>query len=158
MSSADRTGLILEFAQRARTTRRLSCKWSLPQLQHTSTRLIVGWDHLRAPEGRDRHAWSGWNSTWNRSSLVTRAYQQSKKDEKVDSTADQNRRSRDRSSVPNGFFELVKPTQVVYIFNRRTGAEVCADQRLPHLIPTLKTLGDVEQIGSIVFGGLPSGF
>jgi GTP-binding protein HflX len=69
---------------------------------------------------------------------------------KVGSQRDQNRRSRDRSSVPTvslvGYTNAGKST----LFNRATGADVyAADQLFATLDPTLRRL-DIEQIGSIV--------
>ena len=147
----DRTGLILDiFAQRARTHEG-KLQVELAQLQHTSTRLIRGWTHLERQKGGIGMRGPGETQLeTDRRLLRERIKAIQKRLSKVDSQRDQNRRSRDRSSVPTvslvGYTNAGKST----LFNRATGADVfAADQLFATLDPTLRRL-DVEQIGSIV--------
>ncbi|RBP84365.1 GTPase HflX [Marinomonas rhizomae] len=147
----DRTGLILDiFAQRARTHEG-KLQVELAQLQHMSTRLIRGWTHLERQKGGIGMRGPGETQLeTDRRLLRERIKAIQKRLAKVGSQRDQNRRSRDRSSVPTvslvGYTNAGKST----LFNRATGAEVfAADQLFATLDPTLRRL-DIEQIGSIV--------
>ncbi|MBR7889734.1 GTPase HflX [Marinomonas sp. A79] len=147
----DRTGLILDiFAQRARTHEG-KMQVELAQLQHMSTRLIRGWTHLERQKGGIGMRGPGETQLeTDRRLLRERIKAIQKRLAKVGSQRDQNRRSRDRSSVPTvslvGYTNAGKST----LFNRATGAEVfAADQLFATLDPTLRRL-DIEQIGSIV--------
>ncbi|MCB5161398.1 ribosome rescue GTPase HflX [Marinomonas algarum] len=147
----DRTGLILDiFAQRARTHEG-KMQVELAQLQHMSTRLIRGWTHLERQKGGIGMRGPGETQLeTDRRLLRERIKAIQKRLAKVGSQRDQNRRSRDRSSVPTvsivGYTNAGKST----LFNRATGADVlAADQLFATLDPTLRRL-DIEQIGSIV--------
>ncbi|PYF84452.1 MULTISPECIES: ribosome rescue GTPase HflX [Marinomonas] len=147
----DRTGLILDiFAQRARTHEG-KLQVELAQLQHMSTRLIRGWTHLERQKGGIGMRGPGETQLeTDRRLLRERIKAIQKRLAKVGSQRDQNRRSRDRSSVPTvslvGYTNAGKST----LFNRATGSEVyAADQLFATLDPTLRRL-DIEQVGSIV--------
>jgi len=147
----DRTGLILDiFAQRARTFEG-KLQVELAQLHHTATRLIRGWTHLERQKGGIGLRGPGETQLeTDRRLLRNRIRQIEQRLEKVRSQREQGRRSRQRAAIPTvslvGYTNAGKST----LFNRITGAEVYAENKLfATLDPTMRRV-ELSDIGAIV--------
>lgn len=148
----DRTGLILDiFAQRAQTHEG-KLQVELAQLQHMSTRLVRGWTHLERQKGGIGLRGPGETQLeTDRRLLRARIKSILKRLEKVRGQRDQGRRSRRRAKVPTvslvGYTNAGKST----LFNRLTGAEVyAADKLFATLDPTMRSL-KVPELGVVIF-------
>lgn len=147
----DRTGLILDiFAQRARTHEG-KLQVELAQLEHMSTRLVRGWTHLERQKGGIGLRGPGETQLeTDRRLLRVRIKSILARLEKVRKQRDNGRRSRRRAEVPVvslvGYTNAGKST----LFNRLTGSDVyAADKLFATLDPTLRRL-DVENVGPVV--------
>ena len=137
-----RSGLILDiFAQRARTFEG-KLQVELAQLQHLSTRLIRGWTHLERQKGGIGLRGPGETQLeTDRRLLRARIKLINKRLEKVRSSRDQNRRARQKASMPTvslvGYTNAGKSS----LFNALTGAVLyAADQLFATLDPTMRKL------------------
>jgi len=148
----DRTGLILDiFAQRARSFEgKLQVELAL--LKHLATRLVRGWTHLERQRGGiglrggpgETQLETDRRLIRNRIKLIT------KRLEKVRLQRDQNRQGRRRAIIPTvalvGYTNAGKST----LFNRLTGAEVYAADRLfATLDPTLRRI-QLPEVGPVI--------
>jgi GTP-binding protein HflX len=147
----DRTGLILDiFAQRARTFEG-KLQVELAQLRHSATRLIRGWTHLERQKGGIGLRGPGETQLeTDRRLLRNRIVQIEQRLEKVRSQREQGRRSRQRAAIPTvslvGYTNAGKST----LFNRITGADVYAENKLfATLDPTMRRL-ELADIGAVV--------
>ena len=147
----DRTGLILDiFAQRARTHEG-KLQVELAQLEHMSTRLVRGWTHLERQKGGIGLRGPGETQLeTDRRLLRVRIKSILARLDKVRKQRDNGRRSRRRAEVPVvslvGYTNAGKST----LFNRLTGSDVyAADKLFATLDPTLRRL-DVENVGPVV--------
>jgi GTPase len=101
----DRTGLILDiFAQRAQLMK-VSCKSSLAQLEHLSTRLVRGWTHLERQKGGIgvRGGPGETQLELDRRMLRVRVKQLREKLAKLKQQRGMQRRARKRSKLDDGF-------------------------------------------------------
>lgn len=143
----DRTGLILDiFAQRARSHEG-KLQVELAQLKHLSTRLIRGWTHLERQKGGIGLRGPGETQLeTDRRLLQNRINQINRRLAKVEAQRDLVRRGRKRRNQPTvavvGYTNAGKST----LFNRLTGAEVYAKDRLFATLDT--TLRKLEHNGS----------
>lgn len=147
----DRTGLILDiFAQRARTFEG-KLQVELAQLRHSATRLIRGWTHLERQKGGIGLRGPGETQLeTDRRLLRNRIVQIEQRLEKVRSQRQQGRRSRQRAAIPTvslvGYTNAGKST----LFNRITGADVYAENKLfATLDPTMRRI-ELSDIGAVV--------
>lgn len=147
----DRTGLILDiFAQRARTFEG-KLQVELAQLRHSATRLIRGWTHLERQKGGIGLRGPGETQLeTDRRLLRNRIGQIEQRLEKVRSQREQGRRSRQRAAIPTvslvGYTNAGKST----LFNRMTGADVYAENKLfATLDPTMRRI-ELSDIGAVV--------
>ncbi|HEX7764165.1 MAG TPA: ribosome rescue GTPase HflX [Cellvibrio sp.] len=147
----DRTGLILDiFAQRARTFEG-KLQVELAQLRHSATRLIRGWTHLERQKGGIGLRGPGETQLeTDRRLLRNRIVQIEQRLEKVRSQREQGRRSRQRAAIPTvslvGYTNAGKST----LFNRITGADVYAENKLfATLDPTMRRI-ELSDIGAVV--------
>lgn len=147
----DRTGLILDiFAQRARTFEG-KLQVELAQLRHSATRLIRGWTHLERQKGGIGLRGPGETQLeTDRRLLRNRIVQIEQRLEKVRSQREQGRRSRQRAAIPTvslvGYTNAGKST----LFNRITGADVYAENKLfATLDPTMRRI-ELPDIGAVV--------
>lgn len=147
----DRTGLILDiFAQRARTFEG-KLQVELAQLRHSATRLIRGWTHLERQKGGIGLRGPGETQLeTDRRLLRNRIGQIEQRLEKVRSQREQGRRSRQRAAIPTvslvGYTNAGKST----LFNRITGADVYAENKLfATLDPTMRRI-ELSDIGAVV--------
>lgn len=147
----DRTDLILDiFAQRARTFEG-KLQVELAQLRHSATRLIRGWTHLERQKGGIGLRGPGETQLeTDRRLLRNRIGQIEQRLEKVRSQREQGRRSRQRAAIPTvslvGYTNAGKST----LFNRITGAEVYAENKLfATLDPTMRRV-ELSDIGAVV--------
>jgi GTPase len=147
----DRTGLILDiFAQRARTFEG-KLQVELAQLHHTATRLIRGWTHLERQKGGIGLRGPGETQLeTDRRLLRNRITMIEQRLEKVRSQRDQGRRSRQRAAIPTvslvGYTNAGKST----LFNRLTGADVYAvDKLFATLDPTMRRV-TLAEVGAVV--------
>lgn len=147
----DRTGLILDiFAQRARTFEG-KLQVELAQLRHTATRLIRGWTHLERQKGGIGLRGPGETQLeTDRRLLRNRITMIEQRLEKVRSQREQGRRSRQRAAIPTvslvGYTNAGKST----LFNRLTGADVYAvDKLFATLDPTMRRI-ELSDIGAVV--------
>ncbi len=147
----DRTGLILDiFAQRARTFEG-KLQVELAQLNHLSTRLVRGWEHLERQRGGIGLRGPGETQLeTDRRLIATRIKSIHKRLEKVEKQREQGRRSRQRAAVPTvslvGYTNAGKST----LFNRLTQAMVyTADQLFATLDPTLRQI-QLPSLGKII--------
>jgi GTP-binding protein HflX len=136
----DRVGLILDiFAQRARTYEG-KLQVELAQLQHLSTRLVRGWSHLERQKGGIGLRGPGETQLETDRRLIGRRIKTIHgRLEKVRRQRHQGRRLRKRTGTPVvslvGYTNAGKST----LFNRLTGAGVCAEDKLfATLDPTLR--------------------
>ena len=137
-----RSGLILDiFAQRARTFEG-KLQVELAQLQHMSTRLIRGWTHLESQKGGIGMRGPGETQLeTDRRLLRDKIKIIHKRLEKVRCSRDQNRRARQKASMPTvslvGYTNAGKSS----LFNALTGADIyAADQLFATLDPTMRKL------------------
>ena len=147
----DRTGLILDiFAQRARTFEG-KLQVELAQLRHSATRLIRGWTHLERQKGGIGLRGPGETQLeTDRRLLRNRIGQIEQRLEKVRSQRGQGRRSRQRAAIPTvslvGYTNAGKST----LFNRITGADVYAENKLfATLDPTMRRI-ELSDVGAVV--------
>lgn len=147
----DRTGLILDiFAQRARTFEG-KLQVELAQLRHSATRLVRGWTHLERQKGGIGLRGPGETQLeTDRRLLRNRIGQIEQRLEKVRSQREQGRRSRQRAAIPTvslvGYTNAGKST----LFNRITGADVYAENKLfATLDPTMRRI-ELSDIGAVV--------
>jgi GTP-binding protein HflX len=147
----DRTGLILDiFAQRARTFEG-KLQVELAQLRHSATRLIRGWTHLERQKGGIGLRGPGETQLeTDRRLLRNRIGQIEQRLEKVRSQREQGRRSRQRAAIPTvslvGYTNAGKST----LFNRITGADVYAENKLfATLDPTMRRI-ELSDVGAVV--------
>ncbi|WP_039912680.1 ribosome rescue GTPase HflX [Cellvibrio mixtus] len=147
----DRTGLILDiFAQRARTFEG-KLQVELAQLRHTATRLIRGWTHLERQKGGIGLRGPGETQLeTDRRLLRNRITMIEQRLEKVRSQREQGRRSRQRAAIPTvslvGYTNAGKST----LFNRITGSDVYAENKLfATLDPTMRRI-ELADIGAVV--------
>lgn len=147
----DRTGLILDiFAQRARTFEG-KLQVELAQLRHSATRLVRGWTHLERQKGGIGLRGPGETQLeTDRRLLRNRIGQIEQRLEKVRSQRDQGRRSRKRAAIPTvslvGYTNAGKST----LFNRITGADVYAENKLfATLDPTMRRI-ELSDVGAVV--------
>lgn len=147
----DRTGLILDiFAQRARTFEG-KLQVELAQLRHTATRLIRGWTHLERQKGGIGLRGPGETQLeTDRRLLRNRITMIEQRLEKVRSQREQGRRSRQRAAIPTvslvGYTNAGKST----LFNRITGSDVYAvDKLFATLDPTMRRI-ELPDIGAVV--------
>lgn len=147
----DRTGLILDiFAQRARTFEG-KLQVELAQLRHTATRLIRGWTHLERQKGGIGLRGPGETQLeTDRRLLRNRITMIEQRLEKVRSQREQGRRSRQRAAIPTvslvGYTNAGKST----LFNRITGSDVYAENKLfATLDPTMRRI-ELSDIGAVV--------
>jgi GTP-binding protein HflX len=147
----DRTGLILDiFAQRARTFEG-KLQVELAQLRHTATRLIRGWTHLERQKGGIGLRGPGETQLeTDRRLLRNRISMIEQRLEKVRSQREQGRRSRQRAAIPTvslvGYTNAGKST----LFNRLTGSDVYAvDKLFATLDPTMRRI-ELSDIGAVV--------
>ena len=147
----DRTSLILDiFAQRARTHEG-KLQVELAQLRHMSTRLVRGWTHLERQKGGIGLRGPGETQLeTDRRLLRNRIVQIEQRLEKVRSQREQGRRSRQRAAIPTvslvGYTNAGKST----LFNRITGADVYAENKLfATLDPTMRRI-ELSDIGAVV--------
>jgi GTP-binding protein HflX len=147
----DRTGLILDiFAQRARSHEG-KLQVELAQLRHLSTRLVRGWTHLERQKGGIGLRGPGETQLeTDRRLLAGRIRHIEGRLERVARQRDQGRLARRRAEVPTvalvGYTNAGKST----LFNRLTGADVyAADKLFATLDPTLRRV-PVEHCGEIV--------
>ncbi|PUA27266.1 MAG: GTPase HflX [Cellvibrio sp. 79] len=147
----DRTGLILDiFAQRARTFEG-KLQVELAQLRHTATRLIRGWTHLERQKGGIGLRGPGETQLeTDRRLLRNRITMIEQRLEKVRSQREQGRRSRQRAAIPTvslvGYTNAGKST----LFNRITGSDVYAENKLfATLDPTMRRI-EFADIGAVV--------
>jgi len=138
----DRTGLILDiFAQRA-TTFEGKLQVELAQLRHLSTRLVRGWTHLERQKGGIGLRGPGETQLETDRRLVKhRIFQLNKRLDKLRQQRHERRRARNRTGAATvslvGYTNAGKST----LFNRMTGAEVFAADRLfATLDPTLRRI------------------
>lgn len=147
----DRTGLILDiFAQRA-TTFEGKLQVELAQLGHLSTRLVRGWTHLERQKGGIGLRGPGETQLeTDRRLIKSRIHQLNKRLDKVRQQRHERRRARDRTGAVTvslvGYTNAGKST----LFNRMTGAEVFAADRLfATLDPTLRRI-DLPDSGPVI--------
>lgn len=147
----DRTGLILDiFAQRARTFEG-KLQVELAQLRHSATRLVRGWTHLERQKGGIGLRGPGETQLeTDRRLLRNRIGQIEQRLEKVRSQREQGRRSRQRAAIPTvslvGYTNAGKST----LFNRVTGSDVYAENKLfATLDPTMRRI-ELSDIGAVV--------
>ncbi|MBT6277056.1 MAG: GTPase HflX [Chromatiales bacterium] len=138
----DRTGLILDiFAQRAASYEG-KLQVELAQLEHLSTRLVRGWTHLERQKGGIGLRGPGETQLeTDRRLLGHRIKQIRVRLEQVRARRGLSRRARQRASLPVvslvGYTNAGKST----LFNRLTGAEVLAEDKLfATLDPTFRRL------------------
>ncbi len=148
----DRTGLILDiFAQRAQTHEG-KLQVELAQLQYMSTRLVRGWTHLERQKGGIGLRGPGETQLeTDRRLLRVRIKSILKRLEKVRTQREQGRRSRRRAETPTvslvGYTNAGKST----LFNRLTGADVyAADKLFATLDPTMRSY-KVPGVGAVIF-------
>ena len=146
-----RTGLILDiFAQRARSFEG-KLQVELAMLKHLSTRLVRGWTHLERQGGGIGTRGPGETQLETDRRLIrARIAFLSKRLQRVRKQREQGRRARKRATVPTvalvGYTNAGKST----LFNRLTGAEVYAADRLfATLDPTLRRI-ELPEIGSVI--------
>ncbi len=147
----DRTGLILDiFAQRARTFEG-KLQVELAQLRHTATRLIRGWTHLERQKGGIGLRGPGETQLeTDRRLLRNRITMIEQRLEKVRSQREQGRRARQRAAIPTvslvGYTNAGKST----LFNRLTGSDVYAENKLfATLDPTMRRI-ELADIGAVI--------
>ena len=147
----DRVRLILDiFAQRARSYEG-KLQVELAQLQHLSSRLIRGWTHLERQKGGIGLRGPGETQLeTDRRLLGKRIKSINRRLDKVRSQRQQGRRLRKRKPTPVislvGYTNAGKST----LFNRLTGADVyAADKLFATLDPTLRKL-ELEQGQTVV--------
>ncbi len=127
----DRVGLILDiFAQRARTHEG-KLQVELAQLKHMSTRLVRGWTHLEKQRGGIGMRGPGETQLETDKRLIADKIKQVKAQlDKVLSQRQLSRRARVKNQIPVvaivGYTNAGKSS----LFNRLTGAEVYAENRL----------------------------
>lgn len=147
----DRTGLILDiFAQRARSFEgKLQVELAL--LKHMSTRLVRGWTHLERQRGGIGLRGPGETQLeTDRRLLRNRIKFISKRLIDVRKQREQNRRARQRATIPTvalvGYTNAGKST----LFNRLTGSDVyVADRLFATLDPTLRRI-ELPEIGPVI--------
>lgn len=147
----DRTGLILDiFAQRARSHEG-KLQVELAQLRHLSTRLVRGWTHLERQKGGIGLRGPGETQLETDRRLVAgRIRHIERRLQRVARQRNQGRQSRQRAEVPTvalvGYTNAGKST----LFNRLTGAQVyAADKLFATLDPTLRRVAG-ERCGEVV--------
>jgi len=147
----DRIGLILAiFAQRARTHEG-KLQVELAQLTHLSTRLIRGWTHLERQKGGIGLRGPGETQLeTDRRLLAKRMAFIRQRLAKVKSAREQNRKKRQKQTIPLvslvGYTNAGKST----LFNQLTTSEVyAADQLFATLDPTLRQV-PLKKYGEIV--------
>lgn len=147
----DRTGLILDiFAQRARSFEgRLQVE--LAQLEYLAARLVRGWSHLERQRGGIGLRGPGETQLEVDRRLIRNKIKNIKKRlEKVRSGREQGRRARQRTEIPTislvGYTNVGKST----LFNKLTGAEVyAADKLFATLDPILRRI-ELPEIGQAI--------
>ena len=147
----DRTGLILDiFAQRAQSFEG-KLQVELAQSKHLSTRLVRMWTHLERQKGGIGMRGPGETQLESdRRLLDERILQIQKRLEKVESTRNQGRLSRERSLTPTIAFVGYTNAGKSSLFNRLTNAEVyAADQLFATLDPTHRAI-HLPQTGSAI--------
>lgn len=147
----DRTGLILDiFAMRARTFEG-KLQVELAQLRHSATRLIRGWTHLERQKGGIGLRGPGETQLeTDRRLLRNRIGQIEQRLEKVRSQREQGRRSRQRAAIPTVSFVGYTNAGKSTLFNRLTGADVYAENKLfATLDPTMRRV-ELSNIGAVV--------
>ncbi len=136
----DRTGLILDiFAQRAQSFEG-KLQVELAQLRHLSTRLVRGWTHLERQKGGIGLRGPGEKQLeTDRRLLSARIKQINRRLDGVEKRRELSRRARRKADVP--VISLVGYTNAgkSSLFNRLSGADVLAEDRLfATLDPTLR--------------------
>lgn len=147
----DRTGLILDiFAQRARSFEgRLQVE--LAQLEYLAARLVRGWSHLERQRGGIGLRGPGETQLEVDRRLIRNKIKNIKKRlEKVRSGREQGRRARQRTEIPTislvGYTNVGKST----LFNKLTGADVyAADKLFATLDPILRRI-ELPEIGPAI--------
>jgi GTP-binding protein HflX len=147
----DRTGLILDiFAQRARSFEgKLQVELAL--LKHMSTRLVRGWTHLERQRGGIGLRGPGETQLETDRRLIRKRIKLiSERLIKVREQRQQGRRARHKAAVPTvalvGYTNAGKST----LFNRLSGAEVyAADKLFATLDPTLRRM-HLAELGQII--------
>ncbi len=147
----DRTGLILDiFAQRARSFEgKLQVELAL--LKHLSTRLVRGWTHLERQRGGIGLRGPGETQLEVDRRLIRQRIEFiTARLSRVKKQRQQSRRARERAALPTvalvGYTNAGKST----LFNRLTGAEVYAADRLfATLDPTLRRI-NLPETGPVI--------
>lgn len=148
----DRTGLILDiFAQRARSHEG-KLQVELAQLEHLATRLVRGWTHLERQKGGIGLRGPGETQLETDRRLIgERIKNLNRRLEKVRTQRLQRRKARRKIPIPTvslvGYTNAGKSS----LFNRLTGADVYAANRLfATLDPTMRRLSLPEHVDAVV--------
>lgn len=147
----DRTGLILDiFAQRARSFEG-QLQVELAQLSYMSSRLVRGWTHLERQRGGIGLRGPGETQLeTDRRLLAIRVKQINRRLDKVLKQRAQGRRARERSAVPTvslvGYTNAGKSS----LFNRLTGSNVLAENKLFATLDSTVRRVDIADAGPVV--------
>ncbi len=148
----DRVRLILDiFAQRARSYEG-KLQVELAQLQHLSTRLVRGWTHLERQKGGIGLRGPGESQLETDRRLIGKRIKSiNARLDKVRSQREQSAKQRSKSDIPVislvGYTNAGKST----LFNRLTGAEVyAADKLFATLDPTLRKVNIAPEVEVIL--------